>query len=52
MTKRLRHITVEHHPCDGFTLWSQDDDGYLIHRRYIYYGEREARRLFRKEFPG
>ena len=40
-------ITVEYHTHDGFTLWGTDREGYLVHRRFMGYTVREAKRMFR-----
>lgn len=41
-------ITVERHAHDGFTLWAMHG-GYLVHRRFMGYTLREAKKLFREE---
>ena len=41
-------ITVERHTHDGFTLWAMHG-GYLVHRRFMGYTLREAKKLFRQE---
>lgn len=45
-------ITVERHASDGFTLYGIGSDGYFIHRRYIGYTLREAKREFRAILTG
>lgn len=49
-TTKIKHsdITVCRHRTDGFTL-SAIVDGYLFHRRYLYYTLKEARALFIEE---
>jgi hypothetical protein len=37
------------HSHDGFTLYASDDDGYLVHRRFIDYSIDEAIEIMRAE---
>jgi hypothetical protein len=41
-------ISVERHSHDGFTLYTTDSRGYLVHRRYVGYSMREAMSCFRQ----
>ena len=44
-------ITVERHH-NGLTLWGWDREGYLVHRIYVGYTVKEARRAFRSFLRG
>jgi len=45
---RYKDIMFMRHPVDGFTLSYRAEDGRYFKQRYVFYGFRAAKRIFRE----